>query len=201
MSNTREALARLWPLIEKAMSGLVFTGDKAGEVTADIADLEDSLRQIAVAVGADTKTPDVEVVIARVRALALAAPVSAVPASLCACNEGLSLSSYSGGAAPEGWAGRLTMRREGKFVDYVPAGSAVPAEPLPEAVEWETLDGTERTTDKALARNWAANVGVRVVRRAAVSAATVPAVAPLEVDVHAPASPQIAAPDPMCTRG
>lgn len=42
-----------------------------------------------------------------------------------------------------------------------------PEAPLPEAVEWETLDGTERTTDKAMARNWAGAVGVRVVRRAA----------------------------------
>lgn len=41
-----------------------------------------------------------------------------------------------------------------------------PAEPLAEAVEWEMLDGTERTTDPNVARNWAAAVGVRVVRRA-----------------------------------
>jgi len=41
-----------------------------------------------------------------------------------------------------------------------------PRTPLAEAVEWETLDGTERTTDKARARNWASVVGVRVVRRA-----------------------------------
>lgn len=49
-----------------------------------------------------------------------------------------------------------------------------PDAPLPEAVEWEMLDGTERTTDPDLARNWAAAVGVRVVRRAAIAAATAP---------------------------
>jgi hypothetical protein len=42
---------------------------------------------------------------------------------------------------------------------------------LPEAVEWETLDGTERTTDKAMAKNWASAVGVRVVRRAVIDKA------------------------------
>lgn len=41
-----------------------------------------------------------------------------------------------------------------------------PSECLAEAVEWETLDGTDRTTDKSIARNWASAVGVRVVRRA-----------------------------------
>lgn len=41
-----------------------------------------------------------------------------------------------------------------------------PNQPLAEAVEWETLDGTERTTDIAVAKNWAAAVGIRVVRRA-----------------------------------
>lgn len=42
-----------------------------------------------------------------------------------------------------------------------------PNAPLPEAVEWESLDGTCRTTDKDMARNWAGAIGVRVVRRAA----------------------------------
>jgi len=41
-----------------------------------------------------------------------------------------------------------------------------PNAPLPEAVEWETEDGTMRTTDKAMARNWAPHMNVRVVRRA-----------------------------------
>lgn len=40
------------------------------------------------------------------------------------------------------------------------------SEPLGVAVEWETLDGLHRTTDKAMAENWAPHVGVRVVRRA-----------------------------------
>jgi hypothetical protein len=41
-----------------------------------------------------------------------------------------------------------------------------PSATLAEAVEWESLDGLMRTTDKAKAENWAAAVGVRVVRRA-----------------------------------
>lgn len=41
-----------------------------------------------------------------------------------------------------------------------------PHAPLPEAVEWESLDGMYRTTDKAIAANWAGAIGVRVVRRA-----------------------------------
>jgi hypothetical protein len=42
-----------------------------------------------------------------------------------------------------------------------------PSETLPEAVEWESSDGVYRTTDKAMAANWAGAIGVRVVRRAA----------------------------------
>jgi hypothetical protein len=38
--------------------------------------------------------------------------------------------------------------------------------PLADAVEWESLDGLYRTTDKKMAENWAPNIGVRVVRRA-----------------------------------
>lgn len=45
-----------------------------------------------------------------------------------------------------------------------------PSVSLPEAVEWESLDGVYRTTDRAMAENWAPNCGVRVVRRAASSA-------------------------------
>lgn len=41
-----------------------------------------------------------------------------------------------------------------------------PSAPLAEAVEWESLDGVYRTTDKAVAENWAGAIGVRVVRRA-----------------------------------
>ena len=39
-------------------------------------------------------------------------------------------------------------------------------EELGEAVEWESEDGLHRTTDKEMAKNWAPNIGVRVVRRA-----------------------------------
>jgi hypothetical protein len=41
-----------------------------------------------------------------------------------------------------------------------------PEAALAEAVEWETLDGIRRTTDKAIAENWATRDGVRVIRRA-----------------------------------
>lgn len=42
--------------------------------------------------------------------------------------------------------------------------------PLGEPVEWESSDGLYRTTDRRKAENWAANIGVTVVRRAPVSA-------------------------------
>jgi hypothetical protein len=48
----------------------------------------------------------------------------------------------------------------------VEAAMQAPSETIAEAVEWETEDGTQRTTDKKLAKNWAVHVGVRVVRRA-----------------------------------
>lgn len=60
---------------------------------------------------------------------------------------------------------RLVRVLEG-HAGRIEAAMQAPSECLAEAVEWETLDGTERTTDKAMARNWAAAVGVRVVRRA-----------------------------------
>lgn len=39
----REPLRRLWPLIERNMKDYVFTGDKAGDVAADMAALRKSL--------------------------------------------------------------------------------------------------------------------------------------------------------------
>lgn len=36
LEGLREALFRLWPAVEKAMAGLVFTGDRAGEIAADM---------------------------------------------------------------------------------------------------------------------------------------------------------------------
>ena len=39
----RQPLRRLWPLIERSMKGYVFTGDKAGEVAADMAALRKAL--------------------------------------------------------------------------------------------------------------------------------------------------------------
>jgi hypothetical protein len=41
--DLREPLRRLWPLIERTMKDYVFTGDKAGEVAADMAALHRSL--------------------------------------------------------------------------------------------------------------------------------------------------------------
>lgn len=32
----RESLFRLWPAVEKAMAGMVFTADRAGEIAADM---------------------------------------------------------------------------------------------------------------------------------------------------------------------
>lgn len=47
MSDNPEALRRLWPIIEKALGGLVFTADKAGEVAADMATVRAALAQQA----------------------------------------------------------------------------------------------------------------------------------------------------------
>lgn len=39
------SLERLWPVLERAMSGLVFTADQAGEVQADMNTLRASLKR------------------------------------------------------------------------------------------------------------------------------------------------------------
>ena len=44
LEGLREALFRLWPAVEKAMAGLVFTADRAGEVQADMNTLRASLK-------------------------------------------------------------------------------------------------------------------------------------------------------------
>lgn len=54
----------------------------------------------------------------------------AAPAARCACcPEGL-LDSFTGGAAPEGLFGRVTLLINGQRVDYVPASQPVKAQPL-----------------------------------------------------------------------
>lgn len=50
--------------------------------------------------------------------------------------------------------------------DRIEAAKVSPNAPLGEAIEWESADGLHRTTDKAVAANWAPSVGVIVVRRA-----------------------------------
>jgi len=56
-----------------------------------------------------------------------AAPAPAVPAEdFCYCNDEISLQMVSGGAAPEGLYGRLTLKIDGKYVEYVRAESAAP---------------------------------------------------------------------------
>lgn len=56
-----------------------------------------------------------------------AAPATAVPAEdFCYCNDEISLQMVSGGAAPEGLYGRLTLKIDGKYVEYVRAESAAP---------------------------------------------------------------------------
>ena len=44
LEGLREALFRLWPAVEKAMAGLVFTADRAGEVQADMDTLRANLK-------------------------------------------------------------------------------------------------------------------------------------------------------------
>ena len=41
----RAALERLWPALERAMSGMVFTADRVGEVQADMNILQASLKR------------------------------------------------------------------------------------------------------------------------------------------------------------
>jgi hypothetical protein len=49
----------------------------------------------------------------------------------CFCHEGVSLQIVSGGAAPEGYLGKVTLLIDGKYVDYVKA------QPVQEPVAWE----------------------------------------------------------------
>ena len=55
----------------------------------------------------------------------------------CFCHSGVSLQSVSGGAAPEGYLGKVTLLIDGEYVDYVKAQS-----PLPEPLEyWNAVEG------------------------------------------------------------
>jgi hypothetical protein len=73
----------------------------------------------------------------------------------------------------DGWApqGGVAMWAQivvgGKQAEWAQAMTKALPEPLlGEAVEWESLDGLYRTTEKWKAENWAPNIGVRVIRRA-----------------------------------
>lgn len=81
------------------------------------------------------------------RAATPAAPAPAVTAEdFCYCNEGISLQMVSGGAAPQGLYGRVTLLIEGKYVDYVRAESAAPAVPdLAACVAWVMGDDATAT--------------------------------------------------------
>ena len=53
----------------------------------------------------------------------------AEPAS-CFCHDGVSLQMVSGGAAPEGYLGKVTLLIDGEYVDYVKAQPEQQAEPV-----------------------------------------------------------------------
>jgi hypothetical protein len=50
----------------------------------------------------------------------------------CFCHDGVSLQSVSGGAAPEGYLGKVTLLIDGVLVDYVKAQPEQQAEPVAE---------------------------------------------------------------------
>lgn len=56
-----------------------------------------------------------------------APPAAPAPVEdFCYCNDEISLQMVSGGAAPEGLYGRVTLKIDGKYVEYVRAESAAP---------------------------------------------------------------------------
>jgi hypothetical protein len=62
---------------------------------------------------------------------ALAQPPLPVQKDSCFCHSGVSLQSVSGGAAPEGYLGRVTLLIDGEYVAYVKAHPPLPVqEPL-----------------------------------------------------------------------
>lgn len=54
LEGLREALFRLWPAVEKAMAGLVFTADRAGDVAADMSTIRAAIVPEETAPGCKT---------------------------------------------------------------------------------------------------------------------------------------------------
>ena len=59
----------------------------------------------------------------------------------CFCHDGVSLQSVSGGAASEGYLGKVTLLIDGEYVDYVKAQPEQQAEPVQEPVAKVTSSG------------------------------------------------------------
>jgi hypothetical protein len=78
-----------------------------------------------------------------------------------------SLDSYGWVTSTDKSGGRIQSQRvEAQLLYAILQRLPDPKAPLPEAVEWESLDGLNRTTDKRIAQNMSLHGGVRVVRRA-----------------------------------
>ncbi len=58
----------------------------------------------------------------------------------CFCHSGVSLQSVSGGAAPEGYLGKVTLLIDGEYVDYVKAQPPLPEQPEP-LEYWNAVEG------------------------------------------------------------
>ena len=72
----------------------------------------------------------------------------------CFCDEHVSLQMVSGGGAPEGYLGKVTLRIGDQYRDYYthPQPKAEPA--LPKLIGWRTSDYLMETADPAMAKNW-----------------------------------------------
>ena len=70
----------------------------------------------------------------------LAAPPLLVQEDSCFCHSGVSLQSVSGGAAPEGYLGKVTLLIDGEYVDYVKAQPPLPEQPEP-LEYWNAVEG------------------------------------------------------------
>ena len=66
----------------------------------------------------------------------------------CFCHDGASLQMVSGGAAPEGYLGKVTLLIDGEYVEYV---KALPVQPVPVAKLFGSLPVYETTPQQ---RQW-----------------------------------------------
>ena len=77
----------------------------------------------------------------------------------CFCHDGVSLQSVSGGAASEGYLGKVTLLIDGEYVDYVKAQPEQQAEPVTREgfnVWWDgDYDDSENRFEKDSAAYWA----------------------------------------------